>query len=267
MTAARRIQLPSGRWAGVSGLGDPIARRLVIACHPLGTASGFDPDPMLTDHWGVHILSFDRPGYGASDPWREGEQPSVTAWADDIAGAVLRDLEEADRNAAQTVTNHIGILGWGGGGAYALALAARFGDRVDRLALIGTQRPRALSRLAVSEELEPEVDLVEEPLAARRLDRIVDAGATQGDAGRIGDARALVSHDWANDLRSIPAATLLVHRRDGVALGSADARWYERHLRRAASVLSNSPQPIVDHWHRLLDHLAPEHGEVPEALR
>ncbi|TPX01330.1 hypothetical protein FJ656_28505 [Schumannella luteola] len=222
---------------------------------------------MLTSHWGVHILAFDRPGYGASDPWREGEQPSVTAWADDIAGAVLHDLDEAERNASASVAKQIGILGWGGGGAYALALASRLGERADRLALVGTRRPRALSRLALSETIEPEVDLVEEPLAVRRLGHVVEAGVTQGDAGRIGDARALVSHAWAASLNSIAAATLLVHRRDGAALGSADARWYERHLRRAASVLSASPQPIVDHWHRLLDHLAPEHGEVPEALR
>lgn len=238
-----------------------------MTCHPLGMAGGFDPDPLLTQHWGVHILGYDRPGYAASDPWPEGVAPSVEQWADDVATAVERDLSEAAAQASAAYSDAIGVLGWGGGGAFAIALAARLGPRVDRLAIVETPSPRRLASLAVAERDDPAIEIGDDPAALRRRQHAIDAAADQGAAGRIADARALLLRDWAAGMRGIEAEALLVHRRDPLSSGEADSRWFRRHLKRARAVLTNSDRPIIDHWHRVLEHLAPDHGEIPERLR
>jgi pimeloyl-ACP methyl ester carboxylesterase len=132
--------LESGRKVGVTTLGDPMAERIVVFCHAAPGSSQFDPDPVVTEHRDVHIVAFDRPGYGSSDPLPFGTWPSITRAADDIAEylhAMARD--ESGIGISRPPT--IGIVGWSAGGRVALAFAARHPELVDRVAIVGTPAP------------------------------------------------------------------------------------------------------------------------------
>jgi pimeloyl-ACP methyl ester carboxylesterase len=69
----------------------------------------------------------DRPGYGRSDP---DPHPSMARWVAD-AGALVDHLR----------LGRFGLVGWSGGGQFALAAAAGLPDRVTSLALAGTPAP------------------------------------------------------------------------------------------------------------------------------
>lgn len=102
----------------------------------------------------VRLLVPDRPGYGRSSPppddWHRRD------WRQDVAA--LLDAESVER---------CGVLGFSGGGPYALAAAAS--DRVARVGLVGTVVPPA--DVAV-------VRLSRIPLAVRALFRLAGAYAS-----------------------------------------------------------------------------------------
>lgn len=132
--------LRSGRSIGYTTFGDPDAERIVIFCHPAPGSSTFDPDPTVSSSRNVHILSFDRPGYGSSDPLPSGTWPSVTQPAEDIA-EFLRAMARAEFPIGVERPKTVGVVGWSAGGRVALALAARHPDLVDRVAVVATPAP------------------------------------------------------------------------------------------------------------------------------
>ncbi|MEF2977563.1 alpha/beta hydrolase [Subtercola sp. YIM 133946] len=133
-------RLPDGRTLGVSSLGDPGSRRLVLVCHPTPGAGGFDPDPKATAESGLQFLMIDRPGYGASDPVARDVDPTIQQHADDLA-SYLSWSAGAATNATTADFGSIAVIGWGaGGGSTALSLAARHPEVVDRLVIVGTPR-------------------------------------------------------------------------------------------------------------------------------
>lgn len=132
--------LASGRKLGVTGFGDSAAERVVVFCHAAPGSSVFDPDPDASSNRNVHILAFDRPGYGSSDPLPAGTWPSITQAADDIA-EYLRSMNRDEASAGINRPDSIGIAGWSAGGRIALAFAARHPELADRVAIIGTPAP------------------------------------------------------------------------------------------------------------------------------
>jgi pimeloyl-ACP methyl ester carboxylesterase len=82
-------------------------------------------EPELLTEYGVGVVSFDRPGYGRTDPT---EQPDFLAAVRDAVA--VADSYSMDRFA---------ILGSSGGGPYALAVAAQLPGRVTRVILAGGQ--------------------------------------------------------------------------------------------------------------------------------
>jgi pimeloyl-ACP methyl ester carboxylesterase len=87
------------------------------------------PDVDATEAAGVRLITPDRPGYGCSDP-----RPGLTLlnWVDDY-------VELAD---------HLGlppcpVVGWSGGGVYALACAYRLPERVSSVGLAASPGPVA----------------------------------------------------------------------------------------------------------------------------
>ena len=132
--------LASGRTLGVTGFGDSAAERIVVFCHAAPGSSVFDPDPDASSNRNVHILAFDRPGYGSSDPLPTGTWPSIAQAADDIA-EYLRSMNRDESSAGINRPDSIGIAGWSAGGRVALAFAARHPDLADRVAIIGTPAP------------------------------------------------------------------------------------------------------------------------------
>lgn len=132
--------LRSGRRVGVTTLGDPVAARVIVFCHPAPGSSVFDPDPDASANRGVHIVSLDRPGYGSSDPWPAGSWPSIVGAADDIA-EYIREMKRLESPIGVNRPPTIGIAGWSAGGRVALAFAARHPELVDRVAVVATPAP------------------------------------------------------------------------------------------------------------------------------
>ncbi|MGH3626493.1 MAG: alpha/beta fold hydrolase [Sciscionella sp.] len=132
--------LQSGRRLGVTAMGRPGSRRVIVFCHSAPGSSLFDPDPYVSSSRDVHILAFDRPGYGSSDPLPDGQWPTVGQAADDI-GEYLRASENTAHGLDRHEFDSVGAVGWSAGGTVALALAAQHPDLVDRVAVVGTPAP------------------------------------------------------------------------------------------------------------------------------
>ncbi|MGH1550609.1 alpha/beta fold hydrolase [Leifsonia poae] len=247
----RLVRLPSGREAGMTGLGDPAGERLAVLLHPTPGASGFDPAPDVTARSGIHLLTFERPGYGATDP----SEPGVDGWADDLAG-YLREAEAGARNAAGTGYGGIGVVGWREGGIYATALAARHPELVNRLALVAAPAP---SRAADALRRSGQPVLTGgpgEPLGyPDRVRRMLDTAATQGDAGVLADRHAfqMPEAEWGR----IDTATLILYGTTVAYATVQDAQWYAGIAPQARVERVDGGADIIGrHWQRVLDFLA-----------
>lgn len=296
--ADRLITLRDGRQLGLTSHGDPAAARVVLFCHPAPGAGGFDPDPPVTGSWGVHVVSFDRPGYGASTPLPDAVRPSITGSADDLAEYVDRLMEQA-RQSSRTSIHKVGVVGWSAGGRVALALAARHPGLVDRVALVATPAPHSavpwipadLQRM--NEEIvglpvpdakarlrealrsrvpgmdlisQEDVDhtLIEHPGLRGRVERMLQHADEQGTVGLADDILASASDDWGFEFDGVRAPVLLVYGAKDPVVPSAHGRWYRRALRNAQPRLTVVPRAghlvIAPAWRRILEHVDPQQG-------
>jgi pimeloyl-ACP methyl ester carboxylesterase len=257
--ADRIFQLESGRGVSLSAAGDPVARRLVFVCLPMGLAGGFDPDPIVTDRAGVHIVYVDRPGYASSDALEGDEEPRVETFADDLAEYIRRSERMADE-VSRVDFGAVGVVGWGFGGQVALSLAARHPDLVDRVAVVSTPAPhrsplrspddfalearkpgktvastsekldaqswQRLDALGIAED-DPALDL---PGLVSRLERGIADGARQGAAGVAGDIVAASDHSWASELGSVDASVRFFVGGADPLTDSDDAAWLAKRV-------------------------------------
>ncbi|MDZ8171572.1 alpha/beta fold hydrolase [Microbacterium xanthum] len=265
--SGRLVHLPSGRSLGVTGFGDPVARRVVLLCHPSPGTGGFDPDPTVTSQWGARLVALDRPGYGASEPWRSPDHASFTAHADDLAQHLSR-IEAGSERLDGADIGSIGVVGWGLGGYAALALAARHPHLVDRLALVDTPSPESARRAEVPSApfsfadigFAPREPAYGETAAGRRLGRMLAAAATQGDAGVRGDREALEDDLRWRSLRDVEADTLLVYGDEHPTVSAhLDGRRLRRRIpgSRVVRVARGTGLSISTHWPSILNHVAP----------
>jgi pimeloyl-ACP methyl ester carboxylesterase len=122
----RTVSAPDGRRIGVAEFGSPDGP-VVVLLHRSPGSRLLDPDPTATSAAGVRLVCVDRPGYGATDPVAA---PSRAAAADDLE-AVVAALELDD----------VALVGWSGGGQFAVEAAARPGVRARSLTLLATPGP------------------------------------------------------------------------------------------------------------------------------
>jgi pimeloyl-ACP methyl ester carboxylesterase len=267
--ADRAVTLESGRRLGVRGFGDPAASRIILFCHPAPGSSGFDPDPLVTDQWAVHLLGIDRPGYGTSDPLPEDEPPRIVDRADDL-DAYLTGIRVEAESSGNRVPRSVGVVGWSAGGRIALALAARHPELVDRVAVVGTPAPNSAvewipkpyaelnARLAalpiaqarrelramlagqVPTSAEPDPALLgateadtqalQQPGALNRIHHMLAEAYQQGPIGVADDILSYATDDWGFDLADVRAPVLLVYGAEDATVPSAHGRWYQRQL-------------------------------------
>lgn len=172
VTVESLFDLSDGRVLAYRQIGDPARHPVVVVHH--GTPGG----SLVTPLWataardlGICLISFARPGYGASTP-HEGR--SVADVARDVED--LLDALGAERSA------HVG---WSGGGPHALASAALLGRRARRVATVG----------AVGPSSEDDLDFVE----GMAEGNVVDVAATRDRQAEIADCKEVVAEfgDWS----------------------------------------------------------------------
>jgi pimeloyl-ACP methyl ester carboxylesterase len=118
------LDLPSDRTLAYAEWGDP-AGKPVLLLHRSPGSRLFDPGPDATAR--VRLITVDRPGSGGTDPVAE---PSFSAAAEDLSTLA----EALDLRA-------IALMGWSGGGQFALASVPALADRLASLTLIVTPAP------------------------------------------------------------------------------------------------------------------------------
>ena len=125
----REIGRSGGRVLGVCEYGDPQGFP-VLAFHGIpGTRLMFRPTDEIARRLGLRIIAPDRPGFGCSTP-----QP----------GRTLQDwLPEVEAILTAYEIEEFSLIGVSGGSPFATATAARYGDRVAAMILIGPMGPIA----------------------------------------------------------------------------------------------------------------------------
>jgi pimeloyl-ACP methyl ester carboxylesterase len=138
--ASLKFTLRSGRALGITTHGSPIARHVVVFCHPAPGSGIFDPDPVVTADGDVHVIAIDRPGYGSSDPLPDGQWPTVIGAANDISEYLLQ-AEGAAGAFQPSAFESVSVVGWSAGGRVALALATMHPSLIHRVVVIATPAP------------------------------------------------------------------------------------------------------------------------------
>ena len=152
-----RIELRDGRGIGFAEYG-VAAGRAMFWFH--GTPGGRHQVPPAARRFAaandVRLIALERPGVGGSTPHL---YDSLVDWADDVTEV-----------AEQLGVGRFGVIGFSGGGPYALACAHRMPERVVAAAVMGgvapTCGPEASAGGAVSlaRRLWPLLDVMREPL-------------------------------------------------------------------------------------------------------
>lgn len=112
----RSVSLATGRRLQIAEWGPPDGTPVVFF-HGRPGSRLFCPDLAATERAAVRCISFDRPGYGRSDPGRT--VPSFAAAVSDV----VELLDALDISSAA-------MVGWSGGGPHALACGAFAPERV-----------------------------------------------------------------------------------------------------------------------------------------
>jgi pimeloyl-ACP methyl ester carboxylesterase len=120
------LPLPDGRGLGWAEWGRPDGPPvLLLHCSPGSRL--LDPDPDATRAAGVTLLTMDRPGYGRTDPVVDPRRALVAGDVEALVDALG--------------LGYVTVMGWSGGGYFAVEAAARLGGRVRSLSLLATPAP------------------------------------------------------------------------------------------------------------------------------
>jgi pimeloyl-ACP methyl ester carboxylesterase len=225
------VRLPDGRRLGYAEAGPTDGRPLLYFHGTPGSRLERHPDTELLHAMGVRLIALERPGYGLSTP-----QPArqLSDWPADVAA--FADLFGLDAFA---------VLGFSGGGPYALACARAIPQRITATVVVSSPAPyAALERIpeglalfelardapwqagALLQELAASGDQLYSLMrgamaeAERRVmgaaalesmyRRNMDEAVCQGVAGMVQDM-AIIAGDWGFDVAEIAGPVDLWH--------------------------------------------------------
>lgn len=183
----REVTTRTGRTLGVAQWGDPTGIPILSLHGTPGSRLGRHPDEDAVSALGARVITYDRPGYGASD--RHAGRRVVDCVSD--VEAIADTLE----------INRFIVRGGSGGGPHALAVAARLPDRVIRAqCLVGTA-PLDAAGLDWFAGMDPQN--VQEFGWARQGEQVLHRELTQLAAEILeriaADPAKLLSDDWELD--------------------------------------------------------------------
>lgn len=122
-----RISTSDGRTLQVLESGAPDGRAVLFHTGTPNSRLMYANDVAVAKRMGVRLISYDRPGYGGSDP-----QP----------GRSVADCTGDVRTIAAALgIERLGVMGWSGGGPHALACAALLEDLVPAVVSIASPAP------------------------------------------------------------------------------------------------------------------------------
>lgn len=125
MPEPRTVRTADGRAVGFYEYGDPKGAPVVAFHGTPACGAGFAWADTRARARGIRLLAPDRPGVGDSDPWESGRGSIVEHYAPALGAFVdALDIES------------FSIIGYSGGGPYALAVAHAFPDRIPAAAIV-----------------------------------------------------------------------------------------------------------------------------------
>ncbi len=268
------LRLPDGRALHVYDTHPGDDRRVPVVWHHGTPNLGTPPAPLreASDWIGLRWVSFDRPGYGGS-----------TVAPGRTMRSVARDVEYV----ADTLgLGRFAVMGYSGGGSYALGCAATLGDRVQAVVSLagiapygvlgldwfGGMIPSGVAALRAAhagrevraalsdEDYDPEfapVDLALFDGPWGWLGQV--AGPVALEAGPYGAIDDDVSYllPWGCDPAEITASVLLVHGGIDRIIPPTHAGWLAEHIPRAELVRydADSHISVLAHAESTLDWL------------
>jgi pimeloyl-ACP methyl ester carboxylesterase len=125
-TADHTLTRADGRHVAWAEWGNPQGQAVVLFHRNPGSRL-LDPDSTATAPAGARLITIDRPGYGRTDPVAE---PTRSAVASDLAEVV-----------GELGVDEVALIGWSGGGMFAIEAAAALGSRVRSLSLVCAPAP------------------------------------------------------------------------------------------------------------------------------
>ncbi|WP_157560886.1 hypothetical protein [Humibacter albus] len=259
----RQVQVASGERIGVTVLGDAASSRWVLFCHPSPGAGGFDPDPRITQRSTLSFISLDRPGYAASEAWLIPPQASPQRWAAD-AGEFLAQCRTDAESIGHSAYRDLAVLGWREGCVFAAAMAAAVGDVLAAAVFVEPMTLREAARdlrdddVWRVERILPPAAHDEVPGLSSRVERMLAAARTQGEAGLDADRAAVKQRVLNESLDAIRAPSLILAR--DTKKGKRSARAYARHLAQARVAVTDAAVPIATHWARIVRYLERDHS-------
>ncbi len=237
------LELSNGRrlaWAEWGNRAGPP----VLLLHRTPGSRLFDPDPEATAAVGAWLITFDRPGYGGTDPVTLPSRFEVAA----DAAALIKHLRLTE----------VAVVGWSAGGHFAVEIAARLGTRVRSLSLLCTPAPDEEVRWLSDEQRALAAQVSASPNAA--LPTVLAALAGGG-----ADPAALARADPAEaDARTRAAPgveeSLVAMTREAIRQGAAGLAFDVVAGSRGDRLRLAEVHAPVHLWYGAADPIGPDHG-------
>ncbi|MFI9827325.1 alpha/beta fold hydrolase [Streptomyces sp. NPDC051913] len=271
---ARAAHSRDGRELVFDSWGDPQGHPVFLLHGTPGSHQGPRPRSMVLYQLGIHLIAYDRPGYGGSTR--------------KLGRTVVDAAEDVEDIADELGLDEFSVVGRSGGGPHALACAAKLPKRVQSAAVLVSLAPWDAEGLdwfegmtesnvreyrnarenqqvlqstlvqnadamrdnpmAVLNDLDDEMPEVDRQIVAdagirRMLHKNFEAAIEKTAYGWIDDALAF-SRGWGFDPKEIAVPTLLWHGEKDVFSPVEHFNWLARRIKDATVVL----QPSAAHF-------------------